>query len=228
VIRADGVFIIPTRGRREQLEELLPNLHATRGGDTRLIVAIDDDDPAYDRGLSIPLPRNVGFVVGPHEPLTPKLNRWAVPAAQHYPVVGFLADDVDPGPGWDIAYYEALQTPGIAIPATFSRADGVGEHQAVSSVIIRGLGWYFQPRLRHYYTDNVWADLGRGAGCYRTSDAVIIHNHVLSGDETYRQAERHGPSDALAYREWRDGDGYITELATLKLILDAIGKETPS
>jgi hypothetical protein len=223
---ADGLIICPTRRRRGSLGGFVEAFAATREAHTDLLVAVDHDDTDTYAGLK--LPPWARFAVAPREWLTPKLNRWAVPAANVYPAVGFAGDDSLPASaGWDAALFAALGTPGIAVPVstTGSRADGVGEHQVVSSVIVRALGWYFLPSTCHYYTDNAWADLGRELGIYRTVHAAVLNHYRAAPppggqrDETYARAEVNGPADGAAFREWRYGDGFGRDLATVRVAL---------
>jgi hypothetical protein len=204
---ADLLVIIPTRGRRAQLDRFLAAAATTRQAATDLLVVIDDDDTATYEGLALP-PR-ARAVMGPRARLAPKLNRHAVPAARDYPAVGFLADDTVPvTPGWDRLLLGALGTPGIAYPDD-RRRDDVPEHPFISSAIIAALGWFFEPSLRHYYADDVLADLGRGAGCLAyVPEAVVDHLHYqtrpgVARDATYTEAEAEGFRDRQAYQQWR-------------------------
>lgn len=212
----DGLFLIPTRDRHDQAAAMIANTQDTARGWTRIIVVADEDDEDTNFGADT--------IWGPNEPLSPKINRWAISAAKVYPVVGWLADDCETGIGWDVAYYEALAAgPGIAFPATSNRTDGAAEHQAISSVIIRALGWYMYPGCAHYYTDTILWDLARGVPCARPSAAIVRHHHNPVASKIY--ADRHGPADGAAYREWRDGDGYPLAVATIRAALDAIAED---
>lgn len=194
------LMIVPTRRRRANLDRFLASWEATRTT-SRLLIVTEDGDDSYDL---MPIPFGARTVETEPGTLTEKLNRYAVPAARSYDAVGFLADDcICETHGWDEQLLAALATPGIAWP-TSGRQD-LGEHQAISSLIISALGWYFPPQLAHYWTDNAVADIGRGAGCYRQVPAVIRHDHKPDGisDETYEAAEASGDADAAAYQAWR-------------------------
>jgi len=204
----DALFVVPTRAaRRPRLETFLAAFADTRTADTRLLIATDDDEQgAWD---SLQLPAGCAVRSAPRMPLSPKVNRWAVPAArQASRPVGFLADDTVPEtPGWDARLIETLaRAPGIAYPSGL-RAD-IPEHHLTSAVIITALGWYFEPSLHHYYTDNVLADLGNGAGCLRYVPGVTVrHDRHPPGspgdDQVYREAAVQGPADQAAYHHWR-------------------------
>ena len=70
------------------------------------------------------------------------------------------------------------------------------------------LGWMCEPSLTHWYPDNVWADLGRGAGCLRHLRAIAVdHLNVAAGhgkpDATAVGNGRSLDADRDAYYAWR-------------------------
>lgn len=215
------LIIVPTRRRRANVERFLDAWIWTAQIADCLLVT-DDDDDSYD-GLR--LPEDVRIAQGPRAWLTQKLNRHAMPAARTYATVGFLGDDCVPqNSGWDRMLYEALETPGIAYPDDQRRRD-LGEHEVISSCIIRALGWYFEPTLNHYWTDNVWADIGRAAGCYRrVESAKIRHLHHDAGgrlDATYSEsADANGARDSAAYQAWK-AERMGHDVAVVRSVIDA-------
>jgi hypothetical protein len=220
-VNGDLLVIVPTRGRRAQLDRFLAAADATRQAATDLLVVIDDDDTATYEGLV--LPSRAHAVTDPRVRLAPKLNRHAVPAARNYPVIGFLADDTVPvTPGWDRLLLAALATPGIAYPDD-QRRDDVPEHPFISSAIITALGWFFEPSLRHFYADDVLADIGRGAGCLAyVPEAVVEHLHYqtrpgVARDATYTEAEAEGFRDQQAYQQWR-ASRMADDIATVRTL----------
>ncbi len=77
----------------------------------------------------------------------------------------------------------------------------------MSSDIVRALGWMCLPSLEHYYTDNVWADLGRNAGCLRHLRVIAVdHLHPAAGlapaDAVYASSSEKISADRAAYQEW--------------------------
>lgn len=189
------------------MQRFLDAYAVTVRGDTDLLVVADEDEEDDYAGLRPP--ERAGYTLLPRMHLGPKLNTVCVPEAERYRAVGFLADDCVPEtPGWDALIAQALAAPGIAYPQDHRRTD-VPEHQFISSVIIAALGWFHEPSLRHYYTDDVWADLGNATGCLRfVSGASVRHEHYATAprqarDRTYAEAEENGPADQAAYMTWR-------------------------
>jgi len=83
----------------------------------------------------------------------------------------------------------------------------------MSSDIVKALGWMCLPDLQHWYVDNVWADLGRGAGCLRHCRAITVeHIHPAAGkapaDKTNADASEKLDADREAYYAWRR-DGHM-------------------
>jgi hypothetical protein len=231
-VTAEMLVIVPARGRPGHLARFLEAFAATRQADTDLVVALDDDDrDAYD---GVALPDGAWVTSAPRAWLGPKVNRLAVPAAWRYPVIGMLADDVVPEtPGLDRLILGALQAPGIAWPADGRRSD-IPEHPFISSAIIQALGWFYEPGLCHYWTDNVWADLGLLAGCLRpVPGAVVRHLHYAAApgfpagatagvrrDRTYADAEENGRRDEAAYLAWRR-NGLAADVAAVRAAIGA-------
>lgn len=229
---AEMLVIIPTRGRPAQLQRFLEAFAATRRADTDLLVALDDDDrQAYD---GVALPEGAWVASAPRAWLGPKVNRYAVPAAWRYPVIGMLADDVVPeNIGWDRLILDALETPGVAWPHDGRRSD-IPEHPFISSAIVQALGWFYEPSLCHYWTDNVWADLGLLAGCLRpVAEAAVRHLHYAAApgfpggatagvrrDRTYADAEENERRDQAAYLTWRR-NGLAADVATVRAAIGA-------
>lgn len=95
----------------------------------------------------------------------------------------------------------------MTYPFDGTRED-VPEAVVMSSDIVQVLGWMCEPSLSHWYCDNVWADLGRGAGCIRHLRAIAVdHVHPAAGkapaDATSRDNGRSLDADRDAYWTWR-------------------------
>ena len=72
----------------------------------------------------------------------------------------------------------------------------------MSSDIVRALGWMALPDCQHWYIDNVWADLGRGAGCLRHLRAIAV-DHQWKADQTSKDSGERLAADRDAYYAWR-------------------------
>lgn len=177
-------------------------------------VAVDDDDPELERYRYV-MKQAAGegdeLTAGPRKGLCAWTNQIAVPAAGEYPFLASLGDDMVPRtPGWDRALIRGIERmggTGIVYPWDGVRED-IPEAVVMSSDIVRALGWMCEPSLAHWYPDNVWADLGRGAGCLRHLRAIAVdHLNVAAGhgkpDATAVGNGRSLDADRDAYYAWR-------------------------
>ena len=166
----DLLVIVPSRGRPQNIARLLDSVHATSRAETHLHVAVDEDDeklPQYRAVMDKAGAEGDVLEVGTRKGLCGTTNDVAVRRAGEYPFLASLGDDMVPRtPGWDAALIRAINDmggTGIAYPWDGTRED-IPEAVVMSSDIVQVLGWMCMPDLAHWYPDNCWADLGRGAG----------------------------------------------------------------
>lgn len=204
----DLLVIVPVRGRPASLARFTEAFRATaRTAD--LLVVFDVDDRSYDGAETDALVR-----VLPRRPTGPKVN---AAAADHldYRALMFMGDDnVCVTPGWDDIMLTALGGmggTGILWPDDLSEHADLPCSAMISCDIVSALGWMCLPGAAHFFVDNVWADLGRGAGCLmRCGGAVIEHRHPNYGkaprDQLYQDAMRlYWRHDKAAYAAWKTG-----------------------
>lgn len=204
----DLLVIVPSRGRPQNIARMLDSVHATARAETHVHVAVDDDDPELERYRYV-MKQAAGegdrLTVGPRKGLTAWTNEIAVPAAEEYPYLASLGDDHVPGtPGWDRALIKGIERmggTGFAYPWDGTRED-IPEAVVLSSDIVRALGWMACPDLDHWYIDNVWADLGRGAGCLRHLRVIAVE-HQQRADQTSKDSGERLAADRDAYYAWR-------------------------
>jgi hypothetical protein len=202
------LMVVPVRGRRALAARFIESFAATRELDTRLLLVADTGDDSYD-GMS--LPSFCTMRVIPREYVSVKVNRFAVPAANHYAYVGNTGDDnIMETPGWDRLLIEPHEKKGLgwSYPDDIRRQD-IPENVVIASPIIKALGWFQCPMMRMYYVDHVWADLANATGRLHYVPAVVQpHKHHLTDpdqprDATYRDGEVHGAHDGEAYETWK-------------------------
>jgi hypothetical protein len=197
---------IPTRKRRELAEKCIASFRETALGEVDLVLVIDDDDVSY-AGIG------ADVMTVERDSLVTAINDAALKLAPRYRALMLAADDqVFVTPGWDLLMMgtlDALGGTGIVYPDDKRRYD-VPEHVLMSSDVITVLGWFAEPGFRHFYIDNVWAELGKRSGLMRFCPrAVIRHEHysVTPGavrDETYSRAEQaDGDPDFAEFTRWR-------------------------
>lgn len=193
------VVIVPSRGRPHSVAGLAEAFADTTREDTRLWIAVDSDDPdlaRYRDAVTLAADHRVTVapVLGGY--MSVALNEAATAAAGDPAVdaVGFMGDDHRPRTGgWDTAYLAAIAEMGgvgIVYGDDGLQSEALPTQCAMSSNIVRTLGWMCPPVLRHLWIDNFWLDLGRAAGCLRYLPNVVVeHMHPYVGkaemDEGY-------------------------------------------
>ena len=210
----DLLVIVPSRGRPQNIARMLDAVHATSRAQTHLHVAVDADDeklPQYQAVMDKAGGDGDVLETGPRKGLCAWTNEVALKHAGEYPFLASFGDDMVPRtPGWDKALIRGIERmggTGIVYPWDGTRED-IPEAVVMSSDIVHALGWMCEPSLAHWYPDNVWADLGRGAGCLRHLRAIAVdHLNVAAGqakpDATARDNGLSLDDDRDAYYLWR-------------------------
>lgn len=182
--------IIPTRERPHVVGDLLGSFGETVAiSTTRLILAIDQDDPTMedyreavaDAGPWAESITRIEPVQG--GTMVRALNECAlrIVSSTMVEAVGFLGDDHRPRThGWDAAYLTALRQMGAGIVY----GDDLLQHAfvptqcAMSASIIRRLGWMAHGDLRHMYVDTLWRDMAAPVGKLQyLPDVIVEHMH---------------------------------------------------
>lgn len=203
---------MPSRERPQNVERLGKAARETVGAAGELLFIFDDDDPCIDENLDRADAFGWQSEIQPHMITVPKVNAAAARHLDDVPVIMFLGDDHVPRtPYWDNAIADAfhgLHGTGIVYPWGLGRTD-TPEVWAVSTNIVKSLGWFGYPGVQHFYVDNVWADLGNGAECMVfLQDVILEHMHWTFGkgprDHINELAIGCTAADERAYNEWRN------------------------
>lgn len=213
---SDLVVIVPSRGRPKAAAELAEAFGATRTF-AHLVFAIDEDDPTHDEyaeALGVH-PNTVIDTGGAPATMVRALNAVAVrrASAPDAPfAIGFMGDDHRPRtPGWDQAYLDTLRElrTGIVYGNDLLQGENLPTQVAMTSDIIRTLGYMAPPTMTHLYVDNAWLSLGTALGKLRyLPDVVVEHLHPVAGkaewDDGYRRVNDRGVylRDQAMYRTW--------------------------
>lgn len=204
----DLVVVVPSRGRPEAARTLAQVFAQTCTADTELVFAVDMDDPALGE-----YPPEHLFV-SPGTTMVEALNTAAVVAARDAFAVGFMGDDHCPRTyGWDRAYVEALRELGSGIVYGDDLLQGrrLPTQCAMTSDIVRALGYMSPPGLAHLYVDNAWLSLGMAAGCIRyLPDVVVEHRHPVAGLAAWDAGYARVNSSAMYDRDQDAFETYLT------------------
>lgn len=190
------MWVIPTRGRPQNISRLLEAFDKT-GATTPVLLRLDDDDK-----LTYKTPWTIE--IGPRLPLSNYYNE-AYQKAPDTPWWGFIGDDVVPEtPGWDVALIKAAGSDGMAVP----KGEGT-PHFVLGGKLVQSVGWLALPGLDRLYIDTVWHDIAKKRGVLRyCPDVILRHHHFSNGkalfDQTYRKERK--AQDKLIYETWRKHD----------------------
>lgn len=215
------VAIVPSRGRPEAAAQLAAAFEETCTADTRLLFAIDDDDPTAEGYYKLAADRGTWVLTQFTKSMNEALNQaagWSCAEWEPF-AIAFLGDDHRPRTrSWDTLYLAALHDLGTGIVYGDDLLQGrnLATQCAMTSDIIRELGYMAPPSLTHLYLDNFWMSLGAGADCLRyLPDVVVEHVHPAAGkakwDESYARVNSSEmySKDEAAFRA-HVGSGQLT------------------
>lgn len=228
----DLAVLVPSRGRPEMLARLIANVHDTAAGTVHVLAGVDEDDPRLKDYLALDVPGDDKiFYSQTRMNLTEWTNKLAIGHLGLYRYYAVLGDDQIAGTkGWDDKLMNAVDEDfngtGISYGWDGLR-DDVPQEYIVSSDIVEALGWLMMPELKHWYTDDVLADLGFATGCIRQLRGVVFHHlHVgmngLPGDQTAVDAGHDLEPDRLIYEEWRK-DQMFKDIETVRALRESGG-----
>lgn len=185
------MWVLPTYGRPGRCQETLDSIAV--GQPTEGVVIVDGDpDPAY-QALRLPAGWNL-FSLSSNLGVCGVLN-WLTRQRPHEPWYGFISDDsIVRTPDWSAPLVRAAGPAGFA-----SSADGwQGERRMHGAVVfggelLRTIGWWAPPGLRHSFVDDAWEALAKGLGNWtRVPSVMVEHRHAWNGkaerDATYDRA----------------------------------------
>jgi hypothetical protein len=222
--------VVPSRGRPGAVHEMAQVFADTCTARTRLVFAVDDDDPVGSEYLR----EAIGCAdirSDSASTMVEALNKAAAAIAngEEPPyAIAFMGDDHRPRTkGWDSQYLEALRRmgSGLVYGNDLLQGEQLPTQVAMTTDIVRALGWMAPPVLRHMYVDNFWRDLGVHAGCIRYLPEVIVeHVHPVAGkaemDAGYERvnAEEVYSADLAAYTQFRESGAFRAAVDTVRAL----------
>lgn len=227
---SDLIYIIPTRGRPDNVKELIEAWRDTAElPSTRAMFVVDSDDPlrpeyeklfsSVDSGLG----KHGSWVFGaayfhtqnpPNARLAEILNSICQSMLSLFEpsfAIGFMGDDHRPRTkGWDSAILDALSKmrTGIVYCNDMVQGENLPTAVAMTSDIPMHLGYMVPAGLKHMYLDNFWKDFGTAIGRLRYLAGIVIeHQHPIAGaaawDEGYTNVAGHMTPDQAAYEAYK-------------------------
>jgi len=218
----DLVIFVPSRGRPQNIEDLLFSLQETKTA-SELIVIVDDDDETLDQYIELGC--KIMMIAKQGKGMARPLNFAANIFKDDYRYFAFIGDDHRPRTEyWDQKLINALDEvgTGIAYGDDLLQGENLPTAVAMSGDIVRALGGMVPPGFIHLYLDNFWMQLGKDLKSFiYLPDVIIEHLHPVAGkaqwDENYRSvnAEEVYSADAKAFDEYIKSQAYQDLLKAL-------------
>lgn len=218
----DLVILVPSRGRPQNIEDLLFSLQETKTA-SELIVIVDDDDETLDQYIELGC--KIMMIAKQGKGMARALNFAANVFKDDYRHFAFIGDDHRPRTEyWDQKLINALDEvgTGIAYGDDLLQGENLPTAVAMSGDIVRALGGMVPPGFIHLYLDNFWMQLGKDLKSFiYLPDVIIEHLHPVAGkaqwDENYRSvnAEEVYSADAKAFDEYIKSQAYQDLLKAL-------------
>ena len=121
----------------------------------------------------------------PQRGLVKALNYAAPMYVEEYEAIGFMGDDHRPRTtGWDSAYLDVLRGlgPGYVYGNDLLVGERIPTHVAISSSIIKSLGFFGPPGFTHLCVDLTWKDMGEALGrLFYLENVIVEHMHPAAG-----------------------------------------------
>jgi hypothetical protein len=201
------MWVLPTYGRPGRCQDAIDSIVAHGGASPGIIIVDDGDYPAYD-DLRLPSGWRVWHRAennGVCDALNAAFRQWP-----NEPWYGFFQDDL-------LARSDNFETPLIAAAGTngfANSADGwQGDKRMHGAVVfggdlLRAIGCWAPPGLRHSFVDDAWEVIGRAAGNWKYCPEVMVEDcHAFIDkaphDEGYTKAYSSFDADRATWFELR-------------------------
>lgn len=209
------VTLVPTRNRVKNALELLDVFYKTSTEDSSgLIFVVGTEDPEFNRYVK-KIPEN-HLMIFPERGLVKALNYAAPYYWNEYEAIGFMGDDHRPRtPGWDSEYLRALRSlrSGYVYGNDLLMGERIPTQVAISSSIVKALGFFGPPGFWHLCVDLTWKDMGEALGRIKYLPNVIIeHMHPAAQKAEEDSGYKHVNSlmtvrhDEQEYLRWKKED----------------------
>lgn len=192
----NGIWLLPTRARPDKALALLE-----RCPDQRIILIVNKDDPELTAYHTI---ANAMFT-SESEGMAAKCQEFFA-AYPTYDWYGVLTDDLEPcTEGWADTLVSHIN--GWNVVASNDEWQQRMQGALVfSGDLLRAVGYFAPPGLKHLYFDDVWETLGKETGCLNYDMTVSVrHAHAgLKGeaDSTVKKVGTFWSTDEHTYRVW--------------------------
>lgn len=217
--------LLPSRGRPDAAKELADNFKET-AFITKLIYAVDEDDPTLDRYKELLGEEMVAVTpsIGVRGVIYP-LNYWVRQYKNDYDYFAFMGDDHRPRTkGWDVVFAKVIDMGAdIIYGDDLFQGKNLATAGAISARVVRAFNGMAPDVLQHLYIDNFWMQIGYDLKTlYYCPEVVIEHLHYINGkapmDELYAaiNSDERYKVDGERFRDYIASDEYKKIIESLK------------
>lgn len=219
-------MIVPSRGRPQAVAEMHAAVVEADTTIGRVMFVVDADDETWPEYAAVVdrlgdqriLAIRLGLVDDRIPGMVQSLNEAAIYQASIGNVfaIGFMGDDHRPRPSavpWDHAYVAELKRlgTGMVYGNDLFQGPNIPTQIAMTSDIIRALGYMVWPPFHHLYVDNMWRTLGEAAGCITyMPDVIVEHMHPAAGKSAMDEGYARVNAGAVAEYDFGVYQEYIT------------------
>lgn len=198
------MIILPTKGRPENLRRFVRCYNETCA--TLPIWVIFDACDAH-RYNDVETPKHWKRACVPFQTPIGKIFNLVFEKYPNEPYYAMVADDVVPETAmWDTIMAELCQPDKIVWGCDDIQNDALPVHPFIGGDLVRALGWWAAPGLKHWFVDNVWKEITNHLqnGVY-LPNVKMIHRHFINGrapnDRTYQEQPDHA-ADQYHYNKF--------------------------
>lgn len=208
------LIMVPSRSsggiRNKNIPDLFSSWKETTSGYSNFLLGLDNDDEHHY------LPRNEEIIYDINENmnLVPKLNLLSSKYIDEYEYFFFMGDDHRfRTKKWEEEFLNSAEKEKYSIyyGEDLKKENNLPTSVFISTNIIKKIGYFVPPCLKHMYADNFWLDLGKRVNCLKYFDNVIIeHLHPSTKkaklDSQYIRVDSYMSSDRQNYYEYLSKD----------------------
>jgi hypothetical protein len=190
------MIILPTLGRPLSLKRFVTHYYLTDATLPVHVVFDEADAVKYD---NIGLPDNFKTVCVPTGTKLGDIYNLIFNAFPNEDFYGMVSDDCVPKTKhWDIKLRDACLPNKVSWPADGFINGSMPTFPFFGGDLIRGLGWWCPPGIKHWYTDNAWKLITHSLSIEAyLPDVLVEHLHPSNGNAVQDATYENQPNRAV-------------------------------